>query len=270
MKLRIRALSAFAIPALLLASSLSAQAPQQGSKEKQPPAAKEQQGSKSPTHAASGPSSSGQLDRILATWLVDDNRNEIALSENSVTRLNNPELKQFASKLIQDHQAFLRKLERFAPDVDADFGAASKISKPSDTTPGQTPQPTPRNETKPGDKPSAENRSGTESSKAGAESHWVTVADMLAIKKDLNKECLTSASKELQQKSGAEFDKCFLGMQIGAHMGAISTLNVFKNRASKELSQVIAEALPTIQGHLDQAKNLMKKLEGPQKPALGN
>jgi putative membrane protein len=86
--------------------------------------------------------------------------------------------------------------------------------------------------------------------------------DIIALKKELGRQCLASAKRELEQKSGAEFDKCYMYSQVGAHMGAVDTLTVFQNHASGEFKDMLAEGLPVVKGHLDHARSLAKKLDG--------
>lgn len=85
--------------------------------------------------------------------------------------------------------------------------------------------------------------------------------ELMQIKQEIADRCLASAQRELNAKQGKEFDKCFIGMQIGAHMHMVDTLSVFNNHASAELQQVIEEGLKTSQQHLEHAKMLAKKLD---------
>jgi predicted outer membrane protein len=81
------------------------------------------------------------------------------------------------------------------------------------------------------------------------------------IKLELADTCLESAQRALQEEKGAEFDKCYMGMQIGAHMKMIDTLKVFEKHSSPELQQVLRKGEQTAQKHLDQAKKLMKDVD---------
>lgn len=88
-----------------------------------------------------------------------------------------------------------------------------------------------------------------------------SVAKIIQIKEELTKQCIESAQRELSQKQGREFDKCFMGMQVAAHMEMLDTLTVYKNHASSELQQVIEEGLQTTKQHLEHAKQLAKKTD---------
>jgi predicted outer membrane protein len=76
------------------------------------------------------------------------------------------------------------------------------------------------------------------------------------------------AKDELQQKSGAEFDKCYVGNAIGMHAHALAELEVIGKQTQGTLAQVAQQAQPTVQQHFDHAKQLMKQLEG-QSSAAG-
>ena len=65
----------------------------------------------------------------------------------------------------------------------------------------------------------------------------------------------------LEQKPEAEFDKCYIGSQVMAHMAMVDTLEVFSRHASPELKSVLEKGKQTAQMHLDEAKKLEQQLE---------
>ena len=73
--------------------------------------------------------------------------------------------------------------------------------------------------------------------------------------------------EELQQKSGAEFDKCFVGGAIVAHVHMIAALEVIEQQG-QQLAQAAKQARPVAEQHLEHAKQLMKQLESGA-PAVG-
>jgi predicted outer membrane protein len=85
---------------------------------------------------------------------------------------------------------------------------------------------------------------------------------MMKIKEEIAQQCLASAQRELEQKSGKEFDQCFMGLQIAAHMKMADSLTVFQRHASGELKTTLGEGLQTTQQHLAKAKEIMKALDG--------
>ncbi len=86
--------------------------------------------------------------------------------------------------------------------------------------------------------------------------------NFVALKREIGKQCLESTRKELGSKEGKEFDKCYIGMAIVKHMGAIDTMKVFKNHASPQFAQSLDEGIRTATTHLEHAKEIAKQLEG--------
>ena len=89
-----------------------------------------------------------EVDGILATWLLIENNNEIALSQIAQQRAQDPEVKQFAQSMVEAHRQMAQGLQPFAADVgflgtDASAVDAS-ATKPrvTDTQPtGMDPKP---------------------------------------------------------------------------------------------------------------------------------
>ena len=75
-----------------------------------------------------------------------------------------------------------------------------------------------------------------------------------------------NAQRELEQQSGAEFDRTYVGMQIGMHMQLESVLSVLKNHVqSPELRKAIDDESQLVSRHFEQAKKLAKDLESNQR-----
>jgi hypothetical protein len=72
---------------------------------------------------------------------------------------------------------------------------------------------------------------------------------------------LETALRELKQKEGTEFDKCFMGFQVGAHLKMADTLEVFKKYASPELQSLLSEGETMTKEHLVKAKSLLRGAE---------
>jgi len=86
--------------------------------------------------------------------------------------------------------------------------------------------------------------------------------DWINVKKQIGQQCLTSVRQELSQKSASEFDQCFMGQQISAHMKVVDELKVLRNYASHDLQQTLDKELQTAQHHLQMAKQIEQKLKG--------
>jgi predicted outer membrane protein len=238
-----------------------------------------------------------------------DNEKAIAISELGIQRAGSPEVKQFATQMVQDHRTMIGKLQKFYPRISTSNapgagtgpgvgeegqrpgrtppesgrpggtppGTPSEGARPGGTPPGTppeggrpgaTPPGTPPEGGRPGSTPPEGGRQGLPPSEAPSEGagrnptgNNVTL-DPVNLKMELKEQCLSSARSELEQKSGAEFDKCFMGMQVMEHVAAVDTLTVFQKRASPELAQTLTEALTTVQAHLEHARSLAKKLDG--------
>ena len=74
-------------------------------------------------------------------------------------------------------------------------------------------------------------------------------------------ECLSLTQKELGQHQGAEFDKAFVGQQLGAHLGMLAQLRGSKSFASPELQKVIAEGEKMTTMHMAEAKKIMGQIK---------
>lgn len=85
--------------------------------------------------------------------------------------------------------------------------------------------------------------------------------DWISIKKQIGQQCLKSVKEELGSKQGEDFDKCFMGQQIGAHMKVVDELTVLRNHASSELKQKLDKELETAKQHLQLAKQIEQKLK---------
>jgi putative membrane protein len=167
-------------------------------------------------------------DREMAEALLIDNQGEVAMAQFALQKTQNEEVKQFAQKLIDDHQKMIDSLRQ----AGAEGGAADR-----------------RNSVNPG----AAELQSTPGAMGGA--------DFVSLKRELGQQCLQSGQRELGSKQGAEFDKCYIGMQIAAHQHAVDTLTVFRRHSGDQLGKTIDEGLPVVQAHLDHAKHLMKQLD---------
>jgi predicted outer membrane protein len=171
-----------------------------------------------------------------------DNAEEVALGKLAEQRSQNPQVKQFAQQMVQDHSQMLEKLQQFV---------SGRSTDPSQ--PGQTSS-------------SISSQQGTSSTQQHTRQQD---AGLLAAKTDAAKRCLQMKQQELSQKQGAEFDKCYVGSQLLAHMGMLATLEAFQKHASPQLQQQIAQGIQTTQQHLTHARQLAQQLEGQQSATAG-
>ncbi len=84
------------------------------------------------------------------------------------------------------------------------------------------------------------------------------------IEQQINERCLAMLQAELESKSGKEFDACYLGSQVAAHMRLLAALDVLASQTSGQLQQIVKGIQPAVQKHYDEALQLMKQVDGRQ------
>jgi predicted outer membrane protein len=222
------------------------------------------------------------VDYFLASCLLGQNQAEVQLSEIALQKSENAEVKQFAQKMITDHKKMIEQLQPLVAmqgganrPASSLLGGTSEAQGRSETTVGRTtdttalPGSSGAGQTIP---PAETNASSTANAArdlaANATANAATasgvgpVHQLMQIDRQINERCLQMARDELQQKSGAEFDKCYVGNAIGMHTHALAALEVIGKQTQGNLAQIAQQAQPTVQQHLDHAKQLIKQLEG--------
>ena len=84
---------------------------------------------------------------------------------------------------------------------------------------------------------------------------------MIQLQREMTQQCIADSKQYLSKKDGAEFDKCFVGMQIAKHAAMHTKLVVLQRHTSDELQQIVAEGIQTTAKHLKAAETLMTKLD---------
>ena len=79
--------------------------------------------------------------------------------------------------------------------------------------------------------------------------------------KELSAKCLESTKKSLLEKKGADFDRCYVGMQIFMHQHVLDSIEVFQKYASPNLRTTLDAGSQTVKMHLTHAQELAKRLE---------
>ena len=195
---------------------------------------------------------SNELQGHIANCLILANQEEVALAKFALQKSQDERVKQFAQKMVDDHRKIGEKLQQYAANVDFDRPSGSASASGSSSGMGSDDE---RAQGRP-------QEAGTSPSTMAG--HF----DHIALVKDLGKQCYESARRELDSKQGAEFDRCFMGMAVGAHMKANDMMTVFQKHSTGPLKEVIADGQRTVAMHLQQAKDLCKKLES-KTPAAG-
>jgi predicted outer membrane protein len=167
-------------------------------------------------------------DSQLAGCLIVDNQGEIALGQLAEQKTKNNEVKQFAQMMVKDHTDFMQKLEKFAGEQK--HSNAAQLNPAVQNVDSAT-QPM-------GSQP----------------------LNLASLKQQIGQKCLEMTQQELGKYDGVQFDKWYVGQQIGAHMQVLAELEVFRNQASPELASLLDKGIQTTKTHLEHAKTLENSL----------
>lgn len=199
-------------------------------------------------------------EQTLATCLAIGNQEEIAIAKFAADKAESKEVKDFAQMLVKDHQAFLQKLQKFAPEASREGylkeGDHSASKSEQETTSAQ-----PSRVQNAGRKAAGGAESSDIQQTAGThENSDSQPLDVIQLHRELAQECIQSAKQGLSKKEGKEFDECFVGHQIAAHAGMKNKLVVFERHVSGDLKSLLAEGIETTEKHMKKAESLMKTL----------
>lgn len=212
----------------------------------------------------------------FANCLLKKNQGEIEIAQLAIEQSQNPQVKEFAQMLVRDHQKLVDQLQQIAgasaatgrtDSTSLDAAAARPESERAPAEPARVPGSSATDTTT----PSRDTRDSAEADKRSETASTTTVRQggmqggalmqVANIEEKIADRCLQAMREELQQKSGAEFDECFVGAQVGGHMHMLAALEVLGQESQGQLKQIAAEARPRVQQHLDHAKQLAKQLK---------
>lgn len=180
---------------------------------------------------------------LMASCLVHDNQAEVALGRMAQDKAEHGAVKKFASMMVDDHQQFLSKLQKYAPNTgELSHSQADGASRNG----GEV-----RNNPNQANNPNAQPIAGQPNDLA---------SDVARMQQELAQQCLSDAQAKLSKEDGDEFDKCYMGMQIAMHSGMKSKLAVFSRHASGEFKQLIDQGMQTTSAHLEKAESIMKDI----------
>lgn len=247
-----------------------------------------QSGTQSTTTYHSGSATHGTADQQIAAVLSYGAHKEVELAKLAKERAQAEEVKQFASKMITDHSQQMEKLRQEAGRLVASRGSDSgtpyvvrKETRQSKTDSGSSTNQDDRKEAGEARKEGRQPSKSTNDRDQRPEGQQVTRQDRseerdirttgvstgghglnwVDIHREIGERCLESAKKELSSKSGHEFDMCYMGMQVAAHMEMRDKLQVLKNYATSELQQNIQHDISTVEHHLADARRILDQIK---------
>ena len=205
-----------------------------------------------------------EVEKFLAGCLLAKNKCEVEFAQLAQQQSQNPKVKEFAKMLEQDHQKIVQQLEPLAGGQAGQTSTRTESQSQAISATGQNDaQRQPSDTTRLPGSPGATQttRSQTQSAGYGSQEMSGPFAQLAQIEKQISERQKQAMLDELQQKSGVEFDKCYIGSQVVAHMQSLAALEVITQQQG-ELAQIAQQAQPTVQEHLEHAKQLAKQLEG--------
>jgi putative membrane protein len=170
------------------------------------------------------PGQAGSSDQEIAALIHGACRNEIEIAKLGEQKAQSQDVKQFAEKMVRDHSPGCEEMQRLA-------GSLAN---------------------------STQQRGGEAAGREGQGGRL----DWLSIHQQIADQCLTTVKNELSKKSTQDFDECFMGQQIGAHIAVVDKLKVLRNYASNDLRQKLDKELQTAESHLQMAQQIEHKLKG--------
>lgn len=210
-----------------------------------------------PNRATVGVQAAGQSaapavsEHALAACIAIANQEEVAIAKIAEDKAKSKEVKDYAKMIADDHQAFLKKLERFAPEAQQPLQAASssqqRVQPAGGTAQAQPQQAQPAQPGQPIQQVAGQ---------AGGQQ-----LDVIQLHREVAQQCLADAKKKMSDKDGEKFDICFIGHQIAKHEEMKTKLTVFQRHASGEFAQLLASGIETTDSHLKKAEQIMKDLD---------
>jgi putative membrane protein len=193
------------------------------------------------------------VQRYIVSCLLAKNQAEVELGKFAQQQSQSPEVKEFAQMLVQDHGKLIQKIQQIA-QARADAAGGQPAIQPGERTRPAA-----------GRDAAGQNAAELDATNRAAGGNSA-VDQLIALEQQIVEHSTQAAKEDLQQKQGAEFDKCFVGSQIVGHAKMLSALEVLQQQGPEAVQQLAQQAQPNVQKHLDHAKQLMKQLEGAGAP----
>ena len=205
-------------------------------------------------------------DQQIAAVIAICNRNEVEAAKFALPKLKSDEAKEIATMLIKDHTEAANKFSKWAgqaANVNTGVRGGAETREEGRREEGRREER--REERRDDDqskaiKPAQQNPAIAANQQPRVALKPATSGlDWVALHQEIADEGLASCKKELSRYEGNEFDKAFLGHQIGGHLMAQANLKVLKRHASSQLGSEIDEALAGTESHLKKIRDLMEE-----------
>jgi len=147
------------------------------------------------------------------------------------------------------------------PEVAGQAQPRAAQTLPGQARPGQPGQQQRDNIGQPGQQPARQGQTAGGELNQSRDGNAMVAWQLTAIKRELCQKNLQSAMEELQDKRGTEFDQCYMQLQVYSHQGMVNTIEIFQRYASDDLQGVLQEVGPKVESHLEEAKELVKKID---------
>lgn len=171
-------------------------------------------------------------DPLLAPCLLIGGRKQIENCSFALKKLQNDDCKAFARAEIEEHQTIAKNLKGLGFDYPVTAAPGAPAGGPVMWVVTAGPAKLP-----------------------------VEAASMVAVDHEVAEQCIANYRKEMDQYSGREFDKRFVGNQLDVHMELLDKVQVFQRHASPKMREVLAEGQKVIEGHIATCKKLMAALD---------
>lgn len=202
--------------------------------------------------AVSGQAAAPVSEHALAACVAIANQEEVAIAKIAQEKSKNKEVKEFAKMLADDHEAFLKKLQKFAPEAQESLQTSSSSQQRVQPA-GGTAQAQPQQA-----QAQAQPGQPVQQVAGYAPGHQL---DVIQLHREVAQQCIADATKKMNDKDGEKFDFCYIGHQIAKHEEMKTKLTVFQRHASGEFAQLLASGIETTDSHLKKAEKIMKDLE---------
>lgn len=222
MKFHTLATAAFAT--ILLGSSLFAQKPDKPTTPNDEPRASQEETAPKSQQDQSQEAQDAKWQmkqQMFARCLVIANQEQVDLARYASEKSTNEDVKQFATAMVKAHTTCIEHLN--------DVSTQNKTAKKPEKSVAKTLE-------------------------------TANATDFVQLHQEIATQCLEDSKEYLNTKEAADFDKCFVGMQIAKHASMHSALTVLQRHTKGKLQEIVKSGLEENDQHMELALKLMDQL----------